>query len=105
LENAAGERKSAGARGFVKMVGEFEGNFFQIVLGAAGKVRAKRFGENQIARREAKFAVERGRENAEAIGAGGEVAAIQDRKSIRTPIEEFAEGGKKFGFAVFAEPL
>ena len=39
------------------------------------------------------------------VGARSEVAAIQRRKTVGFPGEQFAEGRKEFGFSVFAEPL
>jgi len=105
LKNAAAEAERAGAGAFLKPGGKLEDNFLEIILGAAGEIRAQGFGEDEIAGGEAEFAVKGRRKDSEAVRTSREVASIEGGKAIGTPVEKFAEAREIFGVAVLAEPL
>lgn len=104
-ENSTGEAEGIGGCGFLEILRERDDEFFEEVLRAAGDVCAKRGIERRAGFGQAGVSIETRREDAAAIVAGSEIAAIENGKTFCVESEDFAEGFEKLGLAVFAEPL
>ena len=72
---------------------------------AAGNVCAKRRVERRTGFGQASISIKTRREDAATVGAGSEIAAIENGKAFCVKGEDFSKAFEKFGLAVFAEPL
>ena len=104
-EQAAGEAKRTRGSALAKIAGELQDNFFDIILGAASNVGTPRRGAGKTARGKTEFTIKLRRENAAMVRAGQIVAAVESESAVGLPHKQFAEHGKKFRLAIFAEPL
>jgi len=104
-ENSTGEAEGIGGGGFTEILCERDDEFFEEVLRAAGNVRTKRRIERRTRLGKSGVSIKARREDAATVGAGSEIAAIENGKTFCVEGEESSKGFEEFGLAVFAEPL
>ncbi len=100
-------REAEGVRccGFLEILCERDDKLFEEVLRAAGNVSAKRHIERRTWFRQTGVSIKTRREDTATVGAGSEIASIENGKAFCVKGEDFSKGFEKFGLAVFAEPL
>src|SRR5262249_43285223 len=104
-KNSSGHAERARSGLLLKIGGQLEDDFFEEVLGTAGKIGAKGGAEGEVARGEAEFAVKGRGKDAAMLRTGSEIATIESGKAVGPPGEKFAEGRKEFRLTILAEPL
>jgi hypothetical protein len=104
-KQASGEAKRTRGSALTKIGDELQDNFLDVVLSAASDIGTPSRSAGETARGDVEFTVELGRENAAMVRASQIIATIESDAAVGLPHKQFAEHGKKFRLAIFAEPL